>query len=62
MRSRNIAVFRQDIYIFCVTRGHVMSSLARRFRQILRVRSKSDVFENYMDKSRILCLLKWCML
>ena len=58
MRSRNIAVFHNIVYIL-VTRGHVISTLARRFRQILRVRSKSDIFENYMDKSRILCLLKW---
>ena len=60
MGSQNIAVFRNIIYIL-VTRGHVISTLARRFRQILRVRSKSDIFENYMDKSRIVCLLKWCM-
>ena len=50
MRSRNIAVFRNIVYIL-VTRGHVISTLARRFRQILQVRSKSDIFENYMDKS-----------
>ena len=54
-RSRNIAVFRNIVYIL-VTKGHVISTLAR-----LSVRSKSDIFENYMDKSRILCLLKWCM-
>ena len=54
-RSRNIAFFRNIVYIL-VTRGHVISTLAR-----LSVRSKSDIFENYMDKSRILCLLKWCM-
>ena len=36
-----------------------MSTLARRFRQIIRVRSKSDIFENYMDKSSILCLLNF---
>ena len=60
MRSRNIAVFRNIIYIL-VTRGHVISALARRFHQFLRVRSKSDIFKNDVDKSRILCLLKWCM-
>ena len=58
MRSRNITVFRIIVYIL-VTRGHVISTLARGFRQILRVRRKSDIFENYMDKSRIMCLLKW---
>ena len=60
MRSRNIAVFRNIVNIL-VKRGHTISTLANRFRQILRVRSKSDLFENYMDKSRILCSLKWCI-
>ena len=60
MHSRNIVVFRNIVYIL-VTRGHTISTLARRFRQILRIRSRSDIFENYMDKSRILCFPKWCM-
>ena len=55
MRSRNVAVFRNIVFIL-VTRGHVITTLARRFRQILRVRSKSDIFEIYIDKFRILCL------
>ena len=60
MHSRNIAVFRNIVYIF-VTRGHVISTLARMFRQISRVRSKSGISENYLGKSRTFCLLKWCM-
>ena len=60
MRSRNITVFRNIVCIL-ITNGHVISTLARRFRQILRVCSKTNIFENYMDKSRIKCLLKLCM-
>ena len=41
-RSRNISVFRNIVNIL-VTRRHVISTLAIRFRQILRVRSKSDL-------------------
>ena len=46
--------FFEILYIFCVTRGHIISMLAR------RVGSKSDSFKNYMEK--IQNVLKWCML
>ena len=49
MRSRNIA-FLAILYIFCVTREHAISTLARRFRQII----KSKI---YVVISRILFLL-----
>ena len=45
-RSRNIAVFRNIVNIL-VTRGHAISTLAIRFRQILRVRSNKGTCENF---------------
>ena len=44
-----ISPFFALLYTFCVTRGHDMSTLARR----LRVRSKSDIFENYNGQIQI---------
>ena len=37
--------FFASLYAFCVTRGHVILTLARRCHQILRVRGKSDIFQ-----------------
>ena len=40
-----IMPFFATLYAFCVTRGHAISTLARRFRQMLRDCGKSDIFE-----------------
>ena len=53
MRSLNITVFRNIVYIL-VTRGHVISKLARRFRQILRVRL-SPIFSKIIWTNPELC-------
>ena len=45
----DISPFFAILYIFCVTRGHVMPALARRFRQILRVRSKFDISKSFRE-------------
>ena len=61
MRSRNIALFRNIIYVL-PNKGTCDFDVRRWFRQIFWLRSKSDICEKYIYISRFMSLLKWCVL